>query len=61
MSKKPYTSLTFEKRQIIENMAKKEADAAADCRSDRGSCGDYLQGNETRSDKRRIQCNQSTM
>ena len=22
MSKKPYTSLTFEKRQIIENMAK---------------------------------------
>ena len=24
MSKKPYTSLTFEKRQIIENMAKKK-------------------------------------
>ena len=23
MSKKPYTSLTFEKRQIIENMAKR--------------------------------------
>ena len=46
---------------VTKKYGKKEADAAADCRSDRGSCGDYLQGNETRSNKRRIQCNQSTM
>ena len=61
MSKKPYTSLTFEKRQIIENMAKKKQTPQRIAEATGVHVATIYRGNETRSDKRRIQCNQSTM